>query len=80
MYPVRRQILETLRARRLPRLKPWEPHFNRMRAMPWDIDPLGDLNNGRIITLSDVGRVALARRIGLIKMMDYADWRPGLPE
>ena len=50
MYPVRRQALDMLRARRLPPLKPWEPHINSMRAMPWDIDPLGDLNNGRIMT------------------------------
>ena len=75
MYPVRRQIIESLRARRLPQLKPWEPHINRMRAMPWDIDPLGDLNNGRIVTLSDVGRSALARRIGLIEVMKRKNWR-----
>ncbi|MEL6792055.1 MAG: acyl-CoA thioesterase [Pseudomonadota bacterium] len=75
MYPVRRQIYETLRARRATKLKPWEPHVNGMRAWPWDIDPLGDLNNGRILTLSDVGRIALARRIGLIDAMTANGWR-----
>lgn len=75
MYPIRRQIIESLRARRAPKLQPWEPHLNRMRAMPWDIDPLGDLNNGRIVTLSDVGRIALARRIGLIEVMMARGWR-----
>ncbi|MEL7466433.1 MAG: acyl-CoA thioesterase [Pseudomonadota bacterium] len=75
MYPVRRQILETLRARRAPKLNPWEPHINAMRTWPWDIDPLGDLNNGRILTLSDVGRIALARRIGLIEAMADRGWR-----
>ena len=75
MYPVRRQALDLLRARRLPPLKPWEPHINSMRAMPWDIDPLGDLNNGRIMTLSDVGRITLAKRTGLLAAMKRRGWR-----
>lgn len=74
MYPLRRQGLAILRARRMPDLAPGETHIDHMRAMPWDIDPFGDLNNGRIITLSDVGRVALAVRSGLIATMRRRHW------
>lgn len=74
MYPVRRQIIEALRCRKMPPLVPGDTHVNHMRAMPWDIDPFGDLNNGRIITLSDVGRIGLAQRTGLIKAMRANRW------
>ncbi|MEM7547724.1 MAG: acyl-CoA thioesterase [Pseudomonadota bacterium] len=74
MYPIRRQILASLAARRMPPLAPGEGHVNRMRAMPWDIDPLGDLNNGRIITLTDVGRIALAQRVGLMAAVRRNRW------
>lgn len=74
MYPIRRQIVEALRCRKLPRLAPGETHVNHMRAWPWDIDPFGDLNNGRIITLMDVGRIGLAQRTGLIKAMRANRW------
>mgnify|MGYP000498272001 CR=1 FL=1 len=74
MYPVRRQIIESLRCRKLSPLAPGETHVNHMRALPWDIDPFGDLNNGRIITLSDVGRIGLAQRTGLIRAMRTNRW------
>ena len=74
MYPLRRQILESLRARRLPPLAPGEAHRHRFRVMPWDIDPFLDLNNGRILTLMDVGRIALAQRMGLIAALRRRGW------
>lgn len=74
MYPVRRQILESLRCRKLSPLAPGETHVNKMRALPWDIDPFGDLNNGRILTLTDVGRIGLSQRMGLIKAMRANRW------
>jgi acyl-CoA thioesterase FadM len=74
MYPIRRQILASLRARKMPPLRPGETHVNRMRSMPWDIDPLGDLNNGRIITLTDVARIGLAQRMGLMAAVRRNRW------
>ncbi len=74
MYPIRRQILESIRAARLPALRPGEAHVHRFRVTPWDIDPFGDFNNGRIITLTDIGRIALAQRMGLIKVMRARRW------
>lgn len=74
MYPIRRQMLEWRRARRMGPLAPGEAHVNHMRAWPWDIDPFGDLNNGRIVTLTDVGRIGLALRSGLIDAMRRRRW------
>lgn len=74
MYPFRRQILEYVRGRRLGPLAIDGEHVNAMRAWPWDIDPFGDLNNGRILTLSDVGRIVFADRIGLIAAMRRRRW------
>ena len=74
MYPVRRQFLDYVRAGRLGPLPLDGEHVNRMRAWPWDIDPFGDLNNGRIVTLSDVGRISFFRRIGLIAAMRRRRW------
>ncbi|QIE57066.1 thioesterase [Pikeienuella piscinae] len=74
MYPFHRQILESIRAARLPPLAPGETHVHRFRVLPWDIDPFGDLNNGRILTLMDIGRIALAQRTGLIAVMRRRGW------
>lgn len=74
MYPVRRQIIEVIRCRKLSALTPGEAHVTNMRALPWDIDPFGDLNNGRIMTLTDVGRIGLAQRMGLIRAMRKNRW------
>lgn len=74
MYPIRRQIIEALRCRKMGALMPGEAHVNHMRALPWDIDPFGDLNNGRILTLTDVGRIGLAQRMGLVKVMRQNRW------
>lgn len=74
MYPLRRQTLEYIRALRLGPLPIDGEHVNFMRAWPWDIDPYGDLNNGRILTLSDIGRICLAQRIGLIGALRRRGW------
>ncbi len=74
MYPLSRQFFDYLRARRLGPLPLDGEHVNRMRAWPWDIDPFGDLNNGRILTLSDVGRISFAARIGLLAALKRRRW------
>ncbi|MGB0507047.1 MAG: thioesterase family protein [Pikeienuella sp.] len=74
MFPLRRLALAMIRASRMPALSPGDSHVDYMHAMPWDIDPFGDLNNGRIVTLSDVGRVALAKRSGLLSTLKKRRW------
>ncbi|MEM6440342.1 MAG: acyl-CoA thioesterase [Pseudomonadota bacterium] len=75
MYPFIRVAREVLRARRMPRLQPGEVHVVRTRCWPWDIDPFMELNNGRTMTLMDIGRLPLAVRIGLIGVLREKGWR-----
>ena len=64
MYPVIR-MAKALVAGRGQKLDILETVVSQHRAWPWDIDPWKDLNNGRILTLFDLGRIQLAQRTGL---------------
>ena len=67
MYPFLRSYLGNRRARRMPRLRPFDMHLSRHRIWPFDIDPWLELNNGRTLTLYDLGRLPLYERTGLLK-------------
>ena len=41
---------------------------------PWDLDFLMEMNNGRALTLYDIGRFDLAVRCGLIKALRQNKW------
>jgi acyl-CoA thioesterase FadM len=73
MYPIIRMAKAILGARGqkidiLAPLSTWH------RAWPWDIDPWKDLNNGRILTLFDLGRIALSQRTGLSACLMRNRW------
>ena len=74
MYPILRFTAEMLRARRLPPIGVRETHVSHHRCWPWDIDPWMELNNGRTLTLYDLGRVPLAVRTGLIGTARANGW------
>ena len=74
MYPIFRFFLEMRRARKLPALPIGETHVTKITCMPWDIDYQMEMNNGRILTLFDIGRVALFERHGVIKPMAALKW------
>lgn len=74
MYPFIRIAKETVSARRTPRLGPGETHVTRLVVWPWDIDLFRDLNNGRALTLFDIGRIGLFVRMGLFRMMKARGW------
>jgi len=44
------------------------------RCMPWDIDIFLELNNGRVLTLFDLGRFTLAIRTGLARVLKEKGW------
>jgi len=44
------------------------------RCMPWDLDIFLELNNGRVLTLFDLGRFNLAIRTGLGKILKEKSW------
>jgi acyl-CoA thioesterase FadM len=74
MYPFVRFGIEMARARRAPRLPIDGVHLSRHTCLPWDIDPWRELNNGRTLTLYDLGRIPLAARIGLLDRVRANGW------
>ena len=67
MYPIFRVRREIRKALRAPRLAPGEVHVARTRCWPTDIDHLWELNNGRSLTLMDMGRMACIRQTRMVE-------------
>ncbi|WP_341367394.1 acyl-CoA thioesterase [Yoonia sp. BS5-3] len=74
MYPIVRVIKELLKARRMPPLGPLDTHVSEHRCWPQDIDIYLEMNNGRILTILDLGRTGLARRAGLLRALSKNRW------
>jgi acyl-CoA thioesterase FadM len=74
MYPFLRLARQSLRARRAPRLGLFETHVSDHLCLPWDLDPWFELNNGRTLTIYDLGRIPLATRTGLFDVLRREKW------
>ena len=74
MYPFIRFAKEMLKYRNAPRLGPLDAHVSAHRCWPWDLDPWIELNNGRTLTLYDLGRIPLAARTGLVGILRSKGW------
>lgn len=74
MYPVFRFALQMIRFHRAPPLGPGEVHYSSHICWPWDVDPWMELNNGRALTLYDLGRLPMVRRAGLLAAMRRRGW------
>jgi len=74
MYPFFRMVKEMAVNRRAPRLALTEWHVSRHICWPWDLDFWFELNNGRTLTLFDLGRVPMALRTGLIAPLKRRGW------
>ncbi|MEN0087945.1 MAG: acyl-CoA thioesterase [Pseudomonadota bacterium] len=74
MYPVLRLIAVSLKARRAPK-QSWDSITEcRFRAHPTDIDMFAEMNNGRHLTLYDIGRFDLGIKIGLAPVLKSQKW------
>lgn len=73
MYPVFRLIKERLIHGSRP-LGLFETHLSHHMCWPWDLDPWMELNNGRTLTLYDLGRIPLMMRTGLIAATRAHGW------
>ncbi|GGH48762.1 acyl-CoA thioesterase [Microbacterium album] len=75
-----RTLLVMLRARRLRRRQGTLPMTAvgriRLTTLPTDIDILRHMNNGRYLSLFDLGRWDLMTRTGLMDMMRERGWYP----
>lgn len=74
MYLFFRMAKEMVKHRNAPALAVDGVHVSRHRCWPVDIDMWMELNNGRTLTLYDLGRIQLARRIGLDKVLKAQGW------
>lgn len=74
MYPFLRLFLKTRAARRAGPLDPLGTHVSHHLCWPWDLDPWIELNNGRTLTLYDLGRVPMVVRNGLVDLLRRNGW------
>ena len=74
MYPFLRFGAAILHARRQPPLGLFDAHLSHHRCLPWDLDPWVELNNGRTLTLYDLGRIPMAYRSGLAQVARDHGW------
>ena len=74
MYPIIRVLKEVLRAKRMPPLDALGAHVSYHRCWPHDLDVYLEMNNGRILSILDIGRTGLAQRVGLIGALKDNKW------
>lgn len=74
MYPFLRLLTEFHLHRHAPPLPLTGTHVSRHTCWPWDLDIWMELNHGRTLTLLDLGRLPLARRIGLLAALKAQGW------
>ncbi|MET4101349.1 acyl-CoA thioesterase FadM [Roseovarius sp. MBR-78] len=74
MYPVIRMLWQLWQHRNSPPLPVTGTHVSQHYCLPWDIDLWRELNNGRTLTLYDLGRIPLAGRVGLIAVLRRKRW------
>ncbi|MFN2308002.1 MAG: acyl-CoA thioesterase [Paracoccaceae bacterium] len=74
MYPLIRLAKEFLVHRKAGDLPPLGTHISHHRCWPQDIDIYFEMNNGRILTILDLGRTILARRVGLLATLNRRGW------
>ncbi len=74
MYPFLRLGYQLFKYRNAPDLPLDGVHVSYHFCMPSDIDPWRELNNGRTLTLFDLGRLPYSRRIPLAKALIARKW------
>ncbi len=74
MYPFLRLALVVRSARRRPALPLDGASRLSLRCLPFDLDVFAEMNNGRVLTLYDLGRFDHAVRTGLIDRLKPNGW------
>lgn len=74
MYPVIRFITTCIQAFLSDRITADDVAETSFRIRPWDIDMFLEVNNGRILTLYDLGRFDLSIRTGLATALKQNRW------
>lgn len=74
MYPFIRLTKELIKYRNAPALGTWDVHVSHHRIWPWDLDMMSELNNGRTLSIFDLGRIPFAMRAGLFRALRRNKW------
>ncbi len=74
MYPFLRLARELWHTRNASPLGVTDTHVSHHRCWPQDLDPWVELNNGRTLTLYDLGRIPLGIRTGLSSTARSKGW------
>ena len=74
MYPVVRLGWQLWKHRNDAPLSATGTHVSRHVCWPWDIDFWLELNNGRTLTIYDLGRLPLSGRMGLTRALMANRW------
>ncbi|MDT2049414.1 MAG: acyl-CoA thioesterase [Planktomarina sp.] len=74
MYPFVRLAWQFFLHRNDPSLMVGDVHTSSHYCLPWDLDVWMELNNGRALSLYDMGRIPMAKRSGLIAALKRRSW------
>ena len=74
MFPFVRLVKDMIIARRQPPIGLTDLHVSYHMVWPWDLDGFMELNNGRALTLYDLGRLGMAFRTGLVHVLKREGW------
>lgn len=74
MYPFFRMLYQLHIHRKSPALAIDGTHISHHICWPIDLDPWRELNNGRTLTLLDLGRLPFISRIPLAKALRAKNW------
>lgn len=74
MYPFFRMTKALWGSRKASKISLCETHVSHHICWPWDIDLWMELNNGRTLTLYDLGRLPAGDRAGLYGPMRENKW------
>ncbi|WP_198295508.1 MULTISPECIES: thioesterase family protein [unclassified Diaminobutyricimonas] len=71
-----RTILHSWLSARRPKVGPFDVVSTPFRVLPTDLDIYRHMNNGRYLSIADIGRFDLLRRNGLYATMTRLGWYP----
>lgn len=74
MYPFIRLAYQMFLHRKRPSLGMFDTSVSHHICWPWDLDLWNELNNGRTLTIYDLGRIPAAGRFGLLKALAANKW------
>lgn len=74
MYPFFRMAKEIVKFRNAPAIEIGQDHVSHHICWPWDLDFWFELNNGRTLSIYDLGRIPMASRLGLLTTLRKQSW------